>query len=27
VAVFDRVWRDKVTRSRDFVDVVQALGP
>jgi hypothetical protein len=27
VAEFDRVWGDSVTRIRDFVDVVQALGP
>lgn len=26
VAEFDRVWGDKVTRSRDLVEVVQALG-
>jgi hypothetical protein len=26
VAEFDRVWGAKVTRSRDFVDVVQAIG-
>jgi hypothetical protein len=26
VAEFDRVWGDKVTRSRDVVEVVQTLG-
>ena len=26
IAEFDRVWGDKVTRSRDFVDVIQNLG-
>lgn len=26
VAEFDRVWGDKVTRSRDVVEVIQALG-
>ena len=26
VAEFDRVWGDKVTRSRDFVEVIQAIG-
>lgn len=26
VAEFDRVWGDKVTRSRDFVELIQALG-
>ena len=26
VAEFDRVWGDKVTRSRDFVEVVQTVG-
>jgi len=26
VAEFDRVWGDKVVRSRDYVEVVQALG-
>jgi hypothetical protein len=26
VAEFDRVWGDKVTRSRDVVDVVQSIG-
>jgi hypothetical protein len=26
IAEFDRVWGDKVTRSRDFVDVIQAIG-
>ncbi len=25
VADFDRVWGDKVTRSRDFVEVIQTL--
>ena len=27
VAEFDRLWGDKVTRGRDFVEVVQAIGP
>jgi hypothetical protein len=26
IAEFDRVWGDKVTRSRDFVEVIQTLG-
>ncbi len=26
IAEFDRVWGDKVTRSRDFVEVIQAIG-
>ncbi len=26
VAEFDRVWGDKVTRSRDFVEVIQTVG-
>ena len=26
VAEFDRMWGDKVTRSRDVVDVVQLIG-
>jgi len=26
VAEFDRVWGNKVTRSRDFVEVIQTLG-
>ncbi len=26
VAEFDRVWGDKVTRSRDVVEVVQTIG-
>jgi len=26
-AEFDRVWGDKVARSRDFVEVIQTLGP
>jgi hypothetical protein len=26
VGEFDRVWGDKVTRSRDVVEVVQAIG-
>jgi hypothetical protein len=26
VAEFDRVWGSKVTRGRDFVDVIQAIG-
>jgi hypothetical protein len=26
VAEFDRVWGDKVARSRDFVEVVQTVG-
>jgi hypothetical protein len=26
VAEFDRMWGDKVTRSRDVVDVVQMIG-
>ena len=26
VAEFDRVWGKKVTRSRDFVEVIQAVG-
>lgn len=26
VAEFDRVWGDKVTRSRDVVDVIQTIG-
>jgi hypothetical protein len=26
VAEFDRAWGDKVTRSRDVVEVVQAIG-
>ena len=26
VAEFDRAWGDKVTRSRDFVELVQTLG-
>jgi hypothetical protein len=26
VAEFDRMWGDKVTRSRDVVDVVQKIG-
>jgi len=26
VVEFDRVWDDKVTRSRDVVEVVQAIG-
>ncbi len=26
VAEFDRVWGDKVTRSRDVVEIVQTLG-
>jgi hypothetical protein len=26
VAEFDRVWGDKVARSRDVVDVVQSIG-
>ncbi len=26
VAEFDRAWGDKVTRSRDFVEVIQTLG-
>lgn len=26
VAEFDRVWGDKVVRTRDYVEVVQALG-
>ena len=26
VAEFDRVWGNKVTHSRDFVEVIQALG-
>lgn len=25
IAEFDRVWGDRVTRTRDFVDVVQAI--
>jgi hypothetical protein len=26
VAEFDRVWGDKVTRNRDFVEVIQTIG-
>ncbi len=26
VAEFDRVWGDKITRSRDVVEVIQAIG-
>jgi hypothetical protein len=26
IAEFDRVWGDKVTRSRDVVEVAQTLG-
>jgi hypothetical protein len=26
IAEFDRVWGDKVKRSRDFVEVVQTIG-
>lgn len=26
VAEFDRAWGDKVTRSRDIVDVIQTIG-
>lgn len=26
VAEFDRVWGDKVTRSRDIVEVIQTIG-
>jgi len=26
VAEFDRVWGKKVTRSRDFVEVIQVVG-
>lgn len=26
VAEFDRVWGDKVARSRDFVEVIQTIG-
>jgi hypothetical protein len=26
VAEFDRVWGDRVSRSRDFVEVVQTIG-
>jgi len=26
IAEFDRVWGNKVTRSRDFFDVIQSLG-
>jgi hypothetical protein len=26
VAEFDRLWGDKVTRSRDFVEIIQAIG-
>jgi hypothetical protein len=26
IAEFDRVWGNKVTRSRDLVDVIQTLG-
>ena len=26
VAELDRVWSDKVTRSRDFVEVIQTVG-
>jgi len=26
VAEFDRVWGDKVTRSRDIVDAIQTIG-
>ena len=26
VAEFDRAWGDKVTRSRDIVEVIQAIG-
>ena len=26
VAEFDRVWGDKVSRSRDMVEVIQAIG-
>ena len=26
IAEFDRAWGDKVTRSRDFVEIVQAIG-
>ena len=26
VAEFDRAWGNKVTRSRDFVEVIQAIG-
>jgi len=26
VAQFDRAWGNKVTRSRDFVEVIQAIG-
>lgn len=27
VAEFDRLWGSKVTRSRDFVEVIQAVSP
>ncbi|MSQ59673.1 MAG: hypothetical protein EXR36_08535 [Betaproteobacteria bacterium] len=27
VAEFDRVWGNKVTRSRDIVETVQSIGP
>ena len=26
VAEFDRVWGNKVTRTRDFVEVIQTVG-
>ena len=26
IAEFDRAWGNKVTRSRDFVEVIQAIG-
>jgi hypothetical protein len=26
VAEFDRAWGDKVTRSRDFLEVIQSIG-
>ena len=26
VAEFDRVWGDKVTRSRDIIEVIQSIG-
>ena len=27
VAEFDRVWGDRVTRSRDIVEITQTIGP